>query len=58
MSDMSTGSLAISTTRSRRMTNLATVGRVFAQVREGMASTRGELLPSIKTSCTATDFAN
>ena len=43
MSNMSTGSLAISTVRSTRVTNLATVGRVFTLVREGMATTRGEI---------------
>src|ERR1019366_9330860 len=43
MSTMTIGSLAVSTARSTRMTNPATVGRVFTLIREGIATTRGEL---------------
>jgi len=41
MSNMTTG--ASSTTQSTRMTNPATVGRVFTLIREGIATTRGEI---------------
>lgn len=40
---MTIGSLAVSTARSTRMTNPATVGRVFTLIREGIATTRGEI---------------
>jgi predicted NBD/HSP70 family sugar kinase len=43
MSDMTIGSVAISTVRSTRMTNPATVGRVFTLIREGVATSRGEI---------------
>jgi len=43
MSNMTTGSLALSTAPSTRMTNPATVGRVFTLIREGTATTRGEI---------------
>ena len=43
MSNMTTGSLALSTAPSTRMTNPATVGRVFTLIREGTATTRSEI---------------
>ena len=43
MLHMTIGSLDISTTPSARMANPATVGRVFTLIREGVATSRGEI---------------
>jgi len=43
MLDMTIGSLATSTAPSARVTNPATVGRVFTLIREGVATSRGEI---------------
>ena len=43
MANMTIGSLATSAAPSTRMTNPATLGRVFTLIREGAATTRGEI---------------
>src|ERR1035437_1079356 len=43
MSNMTIGSRVISNAQATRMTNPATVGRVFTLIREGIATTRGEI---------------